>query len=1178
MTAIKHDPRVRIFVNEEWTDITEKVRVGDGIEIFHGQRDESSKPNPAWCKMVLDNRAGDFTPRNPMGAYAGYLNVNTPICVFFDEITDSFDRTVADSWGTSDTGETYLNVGVGGSVLDSDFNVNGTQATHSVPTTSAYRLSYFEEPTPAPYVRNNIQRIKYVPGFSDVTGAQIEPGNLITRLATVNSYYMLRATVQADESVTVAIMNAQSTLLGGPVTVPGLTHQSGQGIWLMFAAIDNDLMGTAWADGDDPPTDWLVTAEDDTFANQFGWYGVRSGVAGGNTNSKPITFAYDDYTVWVAEFCGEIPDFPQEFTVDVRDDDDDGVIERGDAVVAIEAAGLARRLSEGGSALTPTSRRWYEQFGSTLPDWYWPLDDGELSSVGRVTRAPVGYGPEDVPFVFSYASSIDPDSANEKHFGQSKIAAWLPNGVTLLPDNSIFFTALPAGAADVTANAWTVDWIWTLGSNTQTNIVMGGYLDPGVTILGVNIDVFSVTVDTIADDLIISPGLDETDTTVALSSLDVNIVDGRAHHFRFRVNPTGGTDIHWLLYIDGIEIGDEIESAHPSLASISTIQFVNTNTTDGAKNVGVTSVALFVSDDPFGDQQLAYNRIFGAQGETAKFRAARLSEEENVDTFIIDTPDPGGTEMGPQYIDKVIDQFHEIARTDGGFVVERTDCRALNYFTLQEIRNQEEINWNRPLSTGLVIDVLAGELAPKFKPVDDTQRLRNKIRAFKRNGGDYIFEKTDSRLGTADPKLGGAGVYAGNDVAANPFVEGQLIDIAQREVSEGTVDKARYPQVTINLMSYEVQADVDLRRSILDVKVGSRFQMINMNAQHIYEDADLLTIGVTRFLTNHEHTLTWNTMPFTSFDTFHVETEGSILGTDSSTVVNIGGIDATEDELRVVTDGNALWTTQVGSLPLTARIGIPPTGEDVSVTAVDTTSPGYRSVGTVSSGDNASTTPGLPAGHVAGDTLVLVTAIRTTSATADLPAGYTLVADQGHIKIAVKASTGGSEVAPTCTYSGGAAGASTTSFIMCFTNCPFGYNSTSVATQFASNSSAQNIAYPASLAVNQPRSNGLRLYVLWKQDDYVSISEPTGITEIIEAFTTLGNDQGLYAAYELVPNVEDTGGGEFTVNGGGVFPSKAFLIYFSNPQTLIVDRSQNNVTRSWPAQTPIRIAYPKPLG
>jgi hypothetical protein len=85
------EPTVELLLNSVWTDITAYVRVDSGITIRRGRQDWQSQPQPATCRMVLDNTDGRFAPRNASGAYYPYLvrNVQLRVSVRLDDGTTS---------------------------------------------------------------------------------------------------------------------------------------------------------------------------------------------------------------------------------------------------------------------------------------------------------------------------------------------------------------------------------------------------------------------------------------------------------------------------------------------------------------------------------------------------------------------------------------------------------------------------------------------------------------------------------------------------------------------------------------------------------------------------------------------------------------------------------------------------------------------------------------------------------------------------------------------------------------------------------------------------------------------------------------------------------------------------------------------------------------------------------
>lgn len=76
--------QVELLVNGVWVDITAYVMVRDdsgNISITYGGRDEGSTAEQATCALLLDNRDGRFSPRNPVGTYYGLIGRNQPVRV-----------------------------------------------------------------------------------------------------------------------------------------------------------------------------------------------------------------------------------------------------------------------------------------------------------------------------------------------------------------------------------------------------------------------------------------------------------------------------------------------------------------------------------------------------------------------------------------------------------------------------------------------------------------------------------------------------------------------------------------------------------------------------------------------------------------------------------------------------------------------------------------------------------------------------------------------------------------------------------------------------------------------------------------------------------------------------------------------------------------------------------------
>lgn len=77
-------PLVELYLGGDWVDITTDVRVDAGIAIQRGRQDEQGGRGPGVLTLAVNNQTGNYSPRNPEGAYYGLLTRNTPIRVSAD--------------------------------------------------------------------------------------------------------------------------------------------------------------------------------------------------------------------------------------------------------------------------------------------------------------------------------------------------------------------------------------------------------------------------------------------------------------------------------------------------------------------------------------------------------------------------------------------------------------------------------------------------------------------------------------------------------------------------------------------------------------------------------------------------------------------------------------------------------------------------------------------------------------------------------------------------------------------------------------------------------------------------------------------------------------------------------------------------------------------------------------
>lgn len=233
------------------------------------------------------------------------------------------------------------------------------------------------------------------------------------------------------------------------------------------------------------------------------------------------------------------------------------------------------------------------------------------------------------------------------------------------------------------------------------------------------------------------------------------------------------------------------------------------------------------------------------------------------------------------------------------------------------------------------------------------------------------------------------------------------------------------------------------------------------------------------------------------------------------------------------------------------RIGTLWTGVDSTIIVLQTAVPGVA--------DNASVTASVPAASLyqPDDLLVIVASIRNSgTGTVDTPAGWEIIKASGNVSVFGKLADYGEEDV-TVSFAGGAAGATCIAqmFSVRGTAARRVGIAASIHTSAAQlNGSAQNIAYPA-LTITQ--DNCAVLVVGWKQDDWTSVAQLAGMTEILDSPSVVGSDAGMVADYVVQSTATNLASGSLVVTGGANAISRGVSIAFlpdpSPPPLAILD-------------------------
>jgi hypothetical protein len=862
------------------------VYTRDNLAISRGTSDESTSAVPSTAAFTLNNRLNNWDPRNPTGLYYGQIGKNTPCRITHTTLTDSFARTVASGWGTAPgaggiPGQAWTAFGSGGTVLGTDTFVSGGLGQHSVPATNAYRLNVITGET---YLDVDVRVDCQALSGTNVTGGNVEPANVILRYTSSSAYYMARVTIDTTQQVNIGILYADGTVLAASVPVTGLTHAGGNTLRVRAQAEGQSIRAKVWDAAKVEPYDWQVLGNyiqlGKPVADAPGGFGVRSGVATGNTNTLPVVFQYSNLIVSVPRFAGEVGDWVQ------------GADQTNqDRYVKVDAAGPLRRLGQPSApVLKSVLRRSIPALGSQLVA-YWPCEDGANAT---------------------------------------SIASGLPNGVPMaivgaptLASYSGFPSSLPipvmAAAGTTSSLVGTVPLYAATGSWQVRCLVFASNGVDGSTILRVTTTGTAQTWD-----VSFSTGgnlklkvYDQAGTNILDSAIGFAI-----NNVAFRLSlqaAVSGSDINYTVSILAIGIGASAGyatgtlTAHstPSVAAVS----INPFSQCGNFAFGQISVESVVTDI------FALAAQFNAYAdETAIDRMIRLCGENTVNFDFTSNPLAPAL-MGPQKVDTLLNLLNEAAALDMGQLCETRGRVGLLYLGLGPHYNQ---------SATLTVD--ATQLASPPQPVDDDQQTHNDITVTRQDGSSANVALTTGRLSTLPAGQGGIGDYPIGPTL-NAFADSQLPDLASWLLHLGTVDAARYPQLPMRFVHPPSAARRALFLAALAVTMPNKIVATSLTPDAL----SLIMRGYSEtytFSTPGLIDFVFNCVPGSPYDILTLD--DPILGRLGSTTTTLHDttISPTATSFQVDIGDGTLWTTNAGDWPVKIKMG----GEVMSVGAISGTS------------------------------------------------------------------------------------------------------------------------------------------------------------------------------------------------------------------------------------------------
>jgi hypothetical protein len=506
-----------------------------------------------------------------------------------------------------------------------------------------------------------------------------------------------------------------------------------------------------------------------------------------------------------------------------------------DVYVALEAAGIMRRLGQGNAPAPSAPRRYLP---ATSPAAYWPLEDGPQTVEGRLESG-AGSGVR-----------LPRGATSPQVWGQGKLADWLPP--TARPDAELAGVFTADVAMSGFTDTWTMEMIRSGGSSDPPTVggtLMsavwneGGFGDAGVfTILRFDQDSSEVAIDI---------GF----STLDAAGVDASLWDDNPHHVRLTATQDGA-DIDYDVWIDGTlvlsttDTGETLGPVHQVAVTVST-------------TVSVPLVfghwAVWTDPPTLAD---AVDAAFGHTGEAAGRRIERICDEQGIPFAGVGDLDDTAP-MGPQAALPPLELLREAADTDHGILYESRTALGLEYRTRADLHNQ---------TPALTADYSADVFYGLPEPVDDDRFTRNDVTTKRPHSGEARATLEAGVLSTADPP-DGVGTYD-TSVTVNAAGDGFLANHAGWLLGLGAVDEARYPR-----LAFRLAAVPSIAADIAALDLGDLVRITDLPAWLPPDDVDALVQGTVETLESHMRDIGLVTAPASPY---RVGVYGDTPGDDPS--------------------------------------------------------------------------------------------------------------------------------------------------------------------------------------------------------------------------------------------------------------------------------------------------------
>jgi hypothetical protein len=882
MIGFPRRPEVEFFLGQ-WRDVSSDVRQGTSIVETRGRKDWATKISPARCTLTLDDGpghgAGAYDPDNPLGLWFGILGRNTPMRYALRYGLDVFSRANQADWGASPDMGNWSTFSAG----TASASIFGNTGRHSITVNSSFVATKLDG-----VVQRNVEAYaEWTVGALTVAGGSIEPAGLMLRGHTGGDYWLLRASINTANMVTLQIMRTGATVVIGPVNVVAYPT-TGTDMGIRFQAEGDTLRGKVWRLDQGEPLAWTLEA---TVINEdlgSGWVGVRSGVAGGNANGKPVVVTVRHFRVRLPQFIGETATLESQSTVD-----------HADMRANVEAASIRRRLAAGEAKLETAIRRFISRGEApvTITD-YWPLDEDNASA----TRAANALGGLPTRFI---RGPVSGHGAVEYGLDATVLSA--PKAAQLSTDGRLAMATTASRFNSV--NGFGVTWLQKVGANSIAFVTVDQ--DDGSQ-LQVKFDGVLVTYMRNA-------------VTLFTMTLPGDGADTSWHMIGVGTVASGGSTRYGLA-LDDLLAETTVANATARPTQLAVFADTADNSTIQLSNVAFMADYLFNFPAGSFNYSIMRNIYLGRPDEKAGVRFGRLCGEEGVPYSVIGDPTTTPA-VGPQRPLPLLTLTDECIDVDQGSAFDPRGSLGLGMRTHRSMTARSAL---------VTLDYI-GQVAPDFKKNRDDQGAKNDVTAKRPGGGSYRVQQLTGPRNVQDPGANpdAVGRYD-STVSPEPNVTSDvaLPNQASWRVHMGTVDEPRYPTLTVNLAAEDLQADAPAVAGILDIGTDDPITVTGASARNVYDDIRLVARGyVSTVDTAYQHKIVFNCEPYAALDVGVYGATDDRYG--SGTSVLAAGITNAATSFTVNVTSGEPWTTAAGQFPMDIMIG----GERIRLSGISGAGP-----------------------------------------------------------------------------------------------------------------------------------------------------------------------------------------------------------------------------------------------